>query len=181
MIAFVVVGRARPQAQNRTFPLMRTDAAGNRVPVLRTTASGARVPVTIHPNPKDTVNWRSDVKAAALAVFDGSGGLLEGPLRMDVDIYVRRPKKLIWKKRPMPPVFCDVKPDRSNVLKSLEDALEGVIYINDSQLADGRARKFYCAGPGYGDVRPRTEVSVEAIGIVDLAPTVATMQRELTL
>jgi Holliday junction resolvase RusA-like endonuclease len=163
VISFTVFGRARPQAQNRTVPLLRKDASGNRVPVLRTTATGARVPVTIHPNPKDTVNWRSDVKSAALAAFDGSGGLLEGPVCMNVDIYVKRPKKLVWKNRPMPPVHCATKPDRSNVLKSLEDALEGVVYVNDSQIADGRARKLYCAGPSYGDVRPRTEVSVEQI------------------
>ena len=163
MISFVVVGRARPQAQNRTRPVMRRGADGQMAPVFRMTASGKCVPVMVHPNPTDTVNWRSDVKAAALAVFDGSSGLLEGPLCMDVTIYIARPKNMIWKTRPMPAVPTTSGPDRSNVMKSLEDALQGVLYANDNQLADGRIRKLYCAGPGYGDVRPRTEVSVEVI------------------
>jgi len=158
--SFIVYGRARPQAQNRSMPLMKAGADGVKRVVMR---EGTNVPVMLHPNPRDTVNWRSDVKAAALAVFDGSSGLLEGPLRMDVTIYVERPKNRIWKTRPMPEVHCTAGPDRSNVMKSLEDALQGVVYHNDKQLADGRVRKLYCAGPGHGDVRPRTEVSIEVI------------------
>lgn len=164
-VEFTVFGRPRPQAQNRTVPLLRKGLDGKMHPVMRMTSQGNQVPVTIHPNPRDTVNWRSDVKAAALAVFDGSHGLLQGPLRMDVTIFVERPKRLIWKSagRPMPAIPTTSGPDRSNVLKSLEDALQGVVYPNDNQLADGRCRKFYCAGPGHGDPRPRVEVTVEEI------------------
>lgn len=163
-VSFTVFGRARPQAQNRTVPLMRKGPDGVKRVVMRVLPNGTRVPVMIHPNPADTVNWRSDVKAAALAVFDGSDGLLMGPLRMDVTIYVQRPHSLVWKTRPMPAVPCTAGPDRSNVMKSLEDALQGVVYANDKQLADGRVRKLYCAGPGFGDCRPRTEVEIEVIG-----------------
>lgn len=163
VVEFVVYGRARPQAQNRTVPLLRTLPDGRRVPVTRRTATGAEVPVTFHPNPKDTVNWRSDVKSAALAAWDGSRGMFEGPLRMDVAIFVERPKGMVWKTRAMPEVNCTAGPDRSNVMKSLEDALQGVLYRNDNQLADGRVKKVYCPGPGYGDERPRTVVRLEEI------------------
>ncbi len=40
-------------------------------------------------------------------------------------------------------------PDLSNLIKSLEDALNGIAYVDDSQIAETSARKVWCDGPGY--------------------------------
>ena len=37
------------------------------------------------------------------------------------------------------------KPDRDNVMKSLQDALEGILFRNDSLICDGRVQKFKAA------------------------------------
>lgn len=46
------------------------------------------------------------------------------------------------------------KPDSSNCLKAAEDALEGVVYSNDSCIISSRCDKYYSA-------RPRLEIVVE--------------------
>lgn len=41
------------------------------------------------------------------------------------------------------PVYCTSKPDCSNVLKLVEDALQGICFLNDKQIVDVRVKKFY--------------------------------------
>lgn len=170
-IVFTVFGKPRPQAQNRTQHVYEKCSDGKMRPkMVQDPRTGMWRALTVHPNPKDTVNWRSDAKAAALAAMGDVDGVLfpDGPLRMDVDMYFERPKsrpKWIAKSAWITggPVRTTAGCDRSNLLKTLEDALQGVCYRNDSQLADGSCRKFYAAGPGYGDTRPRVEVRIEEI------------------
>ena len=46
------------------------------------------------------------------------------------------------------------RPDRDNILKSVQDALNGVAYKDDRQVYDGRTTKLYSNNP-------RTEVEIE--------------------
>lgn len=71
---------------------------------------------------------------------------LGGPLRMVLVFLLPRPKRLIWKKRPMVRVACDRKPDVTNLAKSVEDGLNGVAYGDDAQIVDLHVSKFYHAG-----------------------------------
>ncbi len=59
------------------------------------------------------------------------------PLAMSIDFYLTKPKSA--KKR----IHHTVKPDRSNLLKTVEDACNGILYHDDAQIIDGRIRKFY--------------------------------------
>jgi Holliday junction resolvase RusA-like endonuclease len=45
------------------------------------------------------------------------------------------------------PLFKSTKPDRDNLLKLLNDALEGIIFINDSQVCGGAVSKVYDENP----------------------------------
>lgn len=63
--------------------------------------------------------------------------MLTGPLYMRVRAYFLRPKSA--KKR----VHHTVKPDGSNVLKLVEDALNGLVYPDDSAIVDAQVQKFY--------------------------------------
>lgn len=86
--------------------------------------------------------------------------LIECPVRMSVRIYRSIPKSFSKAKlraieagtlRPV------TKPDVSNVLKGIEDALNGVWYKDDSQIVEyGEVGKWY-------SMQPRVEVEIETL------------------
>ena len=61
------------------------------------------------------------------------------PLILEVDAYFTKPKSVKREDH-------IVKPDASNVLKLVEDALNGVAYEDDSQLVSVRCNKVYVEG-----------------------------------
>jgi Holliday junction resolvase RusA-like endonuclease len=75
---------------------------------------------------------------------------LEGPLVMMVDVFRSVPKSWSMKKQQqailgfIKPIS---KPDCSNYLKGIEDALNGIAYHDDSQLVLVIVRKKYSAEP----------------------------------
>lgn len=83
-----------------------------------------------------------------LAVASG-GDLLEGPLRMTVTFAYEKPKAV---KRRSP----SVRPDLSNLLKLVEDALNHVWYEDDCQITQSYSQKIY-------DDEAYTLVTVERI------------------
>lgn len=70
-----------------------------------------------------------------------AGPVLTGPLRVDaVFIYAvpkRNPNKV------EPGSFCLRKVDRGNLLKLIEDAMSGIVYVDDSQIVCGDVRKVW--------------------------------------
>lgn len=82
------------------------------------------------------------------------------PVQLSVTAYFARPKSMIWKKRPMPTVRHTKKPDLDNVVKAVADALNGLAFVDDSQIAEVEAAKFVCGG----DEQPRTEIQVMILG-----------------
>ena len=69
-----------------------------------------------------------------------------GPVCMDILFVFPRPKSRIWKKKPMPREPHISRPDRTNLIKAVEDALNGVAWRDDSQVFSGNARKHIAAG-----------------------------------
>lgn len=55
---------------------------------------------------------------------------------MTLRFFFRRPKSCRWQ-------IHTVKPDKDNLEKAVKDALEGIIYENDSQVFDGQIVKQY--------------------------------------
>jgi len=82
---------------------------------------------------------------------------LDYPIKINVTFYMPRPKRLIWKTKPMPDVPCPHRPDCSNLLKAIEDGLNGVAYLDDAQITDVKVQKRYHAG-GKG---PKTIIQIE--------------------
>jgi len=64
------------------------------------------------------------------------------PLRMEVTFYRRRPKSLPKKVK-----FPVQKPDLTNYLRLLEDALEGYLYSSDSNIVEIHASKRFGEPP----------------------------------
>lgn len=124
-IRFTVMGNAVPQARPRVFVDKKT---------------GRSRAVT----PASTKVWRQWVGLAALA--HQPGALWDGPIRLEIDFYMQRPKST-----PKRVVYPATKPDFDNLVKCVIDSLEGLIYTNDSRIVQASICKHY------GDP-PRVEV-----------------------
>ena len=92
-------------------------------------------------DPIESRNWKNYVKVIASECR--CDPLWEGPLRIIIRFGFLRPKsiskKVIWR---------DKKPDIDNVFKACADALEGIIYRNDSQIVGVKMTKKYSDTPG---------------------------------
>lgn len=68
----------------------------------------------------------------------------KGPLRLELVFRMRQPK------RPEKRAYAwhDKKPDLDNLEKAVKDALNGVAWYDDSQIAHVDAKKVWASGPG---------------------------------
>ena len=86
-------------------------------------------------------DYKSWIKCCAIDAMKASGLSMfqrDIPLEMTVDISLQRPKTL-----PKRVIHPTKKPDSSNVLKGVEDALEGIAYEADQQIVYTRVKKRY--------------------------------------
>ena len=114
-IAFVVTGTAIPKARPRATKI------GNRA-VMYT--------------PTQTKQFENYVKL--VAAQHAPKELLTNPLDVELEFYLQRPKSL-----PKKIQHHTKKPDIDNLAKSVMDALEGIIYVNDAQVIALRVYKLY--------------------------------------
>lgn len=115
--------------------------------------------------PKDD-NPRSGpwMKKVAKAAIESHGRLmLRGPVRLSLFFYLQRPQYHFGTGRnagQLKPRFYDVRPtvrpDRLKLARAIEDALTGVLYVDDSQTVAGPVEKHYAA-PGS---QPRVEIEI---------------------
>ena len=103
--------------------------------------------------PEKTASWEQAIRAAALGHRPGQ--LLDGPLVLEATFYRLKPKS-----KPKRHLYPDSKPDLDNLCKSVTDALEGLIFTNDSRFVDQMLRK------RYGDP-PRCEITIREVEHVD--------------
>ena len=98
--------------------------------------------------PVETANYESLVR---LAYFQSYGELmLEGALSLEVAAYFPIPKSASKKQQSKMlkrEVLPTRRPDADNLLKVVQDALNGVAYKDDCQLASVSCSKFYSDKP----------------------------------
>lgn len=106
--------------------------------------------------------WQESVRMQAIAALKGKP-LWNEAVRLDMVFYQLRPKshfksngELSAKGKRTP--YPTGTPDRINLGKCAEDALKGVVYVDDKQTVMGRTDKFY------GDP-PRVEIEVELMAV----------------
>lgn len=128
-IEFTAYGIPQPKGSTRAF--MRP---------------GMKFPVVTSDNPK-TKPWQQAVAEAAQRV---AGQPLVGPVRLELDFALVRPKSL-----PKRVHAHTKKPDLDKLVRAVKDALKGVLYLDDAQVVALSATK------GYGDA-PGVRVRVEA-------------------
>jgi Holliday junction resolvase RusA-like endonuclease len=102
--------------------------------------------------------WAAVVTHEAFAAMAGRPPL-DGPLRAYVEFYLPRPKAHSTKKglRPNRPMHSASKPDGDKLARCALDALTGVVFRDDAQLADIRIVK------RYADVTVGARFTVEPI------------------
>lgn len=117
--------------------------------------------------PKTTANFENLVKHEAHQIFDTP---INGPVMLVVQFYLPRPKRIIWKTRPMPCIFTEKKPDVTNLVKSIEDGLNGIAFNDDSQIAiltvtkryHGKNNEYY-KQPDGTPLKPMTKIIIQKI------------------
>ncbi len=100
--------------------------------------------ITMDSSGKAGRDWRHDVKCAAFDEYRGAP--LECPLRLLVVFRVSRPQSHFGARglKPKAPKYPTVKPDCTKLLRSLEDALNGLLYRDDAQIVVQSVCKAYC-------------------------------------
>lgn len=96
--------------------------------------------------PKDepVIAYKQAIRLKAMSHFRGMPW--DGPVYMELVFLMPRPQNKFWKTRHLPRYPHEVKPDRDNLAKACKDALNGVAYVDDSQVAAGPISKWVCAG-----------------------------------
>jgi Holliday junction resolvase RusA-like endonuclease len=133
MIRFTVYGEAQPAGSKRQMPVYR-GKKGTRVPTGQT--------IVVDANPKAKI-WKEQVAREAARAMNGAR-LLDGPVRLDVTFYRVRPKGQLradGQPRPSAPTHPTSRPDRTKLLRGLEDAMTGIVWRDDSQVCSGETRK----------------------------------------
>lgn len=77
----------------------------------------------------------------------------EGPIRVELEFFMRRPKSLASKV-----VWMVKKPDIDKLVRAVNDAMSGVIYVDDNQVCNISASKAYSDEPGVSILVERLEV-----------------------
>lgn len=103
---------------------------------------------------------KSAIQVAARAVYQGAP--LEGALRLTLTFILPRPKAMCWKKRPTPRARHVCKPDVDNLTKPV-DCLTGLLWRDDSQIAELHVEKYIAAG----DEAPGVEVVIDVLAGVN--------------
>lgn len=109
---------------------------------------------------RDLEGWMRSVKYAALAARGANWTLLDGPVWMDLCFWFVRPKSHFTKAgmlRDDAPHYHIVKPDRDKLERAICDALTGVLWTDDSRVADGPISKRYVNVAGM----PGVHITVE--------------------
>ena len=107
--------------------------------------------------PERTVTFEGRLAHAASLVM-GERPLFEGAIAVDMALFLPIPKSKSrrWRENALAGQIRPVKkPDWDNYAKIL-DALNLIVWVDDSQVVEGRVRKFYSA-------RPRTEIEVRTL------------------
>jgi len=137
-IQFFVPGRPRTAGSKRAFTNPKTGK-----PIVTDASKGSKP-------------WKADVKHFAFQVYDGPP--LEGPIMLRVIFHLPRPRSHYLKAglRPGADTWHTKRPDADKLSRAVMDALTGVLWKDDAQVAHKTVAKLYSERPG-------ATISVEAL------------------
>ena len=137
MISFVVFGIAQPKGSTRAF-----------------LPKGWTRPIVTSDNQKSK-GWQQLVAEGASRALAGAGQLFHGPIKLDLEFHLPRPKSLPRTRE----TAMTKKPDCDKLARSSVDALTGVVFRDDAQVVDMHVTKRYAA---LGE-SPRAHITIEPL------------------
>ena len=81
---------------------------------------------------------------------------IEGPIVVEIEVVLPRPKNMMWKTKPMPSVLHTKRGDVDNYAKAVLDAMDGIFWHDDCQVSKLYVSKWIAAG----NERPHVAVMV---------------------
>ena len=150
MLTFFVPGVPKPGGSKTAMPIY--DRTGHAVTTL--THTGKHRPVLRYVDAGNNSEWRKSVGYAAKGRVESGTPLLSCPLVLTVIFYMPRPKYHYGTGRNARvlkagvPSVPTAPPDVTKLLRSTEDALKGVLWLDDSQIVDQHGFKRYSEHPG---------------------------------
>jgi Holliday junction resolvase RusA-like endonuclease len=90
-----------------------------------------------------------------------AGAPLDEPLFVKLVFVFPRPQSMCWKTKPMPRVLMasGLRSDGDNLTKAVWDALNGIAYRDDGQIAQWSGEKWIAAG----DEIPHVEITIRRL------------------
>jgi len=113
-------------------------------------------PVIAHYTPPDTRKWEDRARGDGRVAMNNLSPE-NGPLRLSVVAYFAPSESWPeWKKQAaLDGAVCHTaKPDADNLVKAAKDAMNGIVWLDDSQVVEFSAAKRY-------STKPRVEITVE--------------------
>ena len=156
-IEFDVIGEPAPQGSKRTVPIRNRE--GRIVQ-----KNGRDLTRTIEDNPR-LPQWRQEVAQAAKSARESVAlkGLLTCAVALTLEFYRPRPKgdfgtgRNAGKLKASAPPYAIKRPDTLKLARAVEDALTGVVWVDDSQVVRHSLSK------DWGDYF-RVRVVIETLG-----------------
>ena len=119
--------------------------------VVRNKATGKSRAIIVD-DAKNSRPWKSHISAMVSDAWKAPP--LDGALQLDIVFTMPRPASHFGTRKgerylkPTAPHFHTVKPDRTKLLRCAEDALLGVLLVDDCRVVAGEAVKVYGEKPG---------------------------------
>jgi len=141
MILYDVVFDIEPVAQERA-----------RVRVM--VPKGGKKPFAIVYDPEKSKTFKKNLQGLIKDFNDGDWEPINQPMSLSCKIYIKRPKSVKLSVREFP----EVKPDLSNYIKGIEDAMNGLVYTDDAKIV-----KYDDCRKLYTESFPRIEVTLYSV------------------
>lgn len=137
-VEIVIRGLPAPAGSHKAFPIR---------------SGGVIVGCAVRPDCDRTEPWQALIRAAAEGVVRAMPGWrpTDAPVEMIADFWFSRPKRHFGTGRnasvlkASAPTKHTQKPDTSKLQRAIEDALTGVVYVDDAQICSLLARKHWTA------------------------------------
>jgi Holliday junction resolvase RusA-like endonuclease len=127
--------------------------------------SAGRPLVTMRDDAKGNAEWKQLVSFYAQQQY--SGAPLDGTLKADFIFYMPRigshygSGKNAGVLKANAPVYHEVRPDKTKLTRSTEDALSGVLWTDDARIADGGQKKLYACEAS--EWKPGAEIRISIL------------------
>lgn len=137
MIRFFVPGRPYPGGSKVSGVAHRKASDGSYEPVRK--PDGRLKTFTKDSSGENGINWRRDVRAAAAQAMAGARPM-DGPLALTITFVMARPKghygtgRNAGRLKSSAPRWPTTQPDTTKLLRSTEDAMIGIVFVDDSQI-----------------------------------------------